>query len=160
MKCLLINLEALRGVDPEAIDCSYTEHPDNRGVVDLIEKATFNLICRHCELATCVESCPQDALEKQENEVVKRYVLRCSNCFSCAAACPFGTIIPEFIPYQTSVCDLCLGRLGEGESPLCARTAPEGAIRYGEFEENEKEGIFKVNENLLVKAVSWKKENV
>lgn len=157
---LLLNLEKLRGIDPGEIECSYTEHPDNRGVVDLIEKATFNLICRHCELATCVEACPQDALEKQEDDVVKRYVLRCSNCFSCAAACPFGTIIPEFIPYYTPVCDYCLGRLEEGEDPLCVRTAPDGAIRYGDFEENEEEGIFRVNDNLLVKAVRWEKEKV
>ena len=157
---LLINLEALRKLKPEEIECSYIEHPDNRGVVDLIEKATFYLICRHCELGTCVEACPQDALEKQENEVVKRYVLRCSNCYSCAAACPFGTIIPEYIPYHTSVCDFCLGRLKEGEAPLCAQSAPEGIIQYGEFEEDEEEGIYKVNDNLLVKAVSWKKEEV
>ncbi|MFH1039345.1 MAG: 4Fe-4S dicluster domain-containing protein [PVC group bacterium] len=153
---LLIDLEALRAVDPAAIDCSYIDHPDNRGVIDLIEKATFFLICRHCELGTCVQACPQEALEKEENEVVRRYVLRCSNCYSCAAACPFGTIIPEYIPYKTPVCDYCLGRLGEDEVPLCSRRAPKGAILFGDFEENEEEGIYQVNDHLLVKAIAWK----
>lgn len=157
---LRIDLEKIRGVDPGRIECSYFAHPDNRGVVDLIEQATFYLICRRCELGTCVESCPREALEKQENDVVKRYPLRCSNCFSCAAACPFGIIIPEYIPFHTSVCDYCLERLPPGEAPLCARTAPAGMIEYGEFAGAEEEGIFPVNENLLVKASSWRKEDV
>jgi len=156
MKRLLLDLEKLRALDPAEIDCSYTDHPDNRGVADLIEKATFFLICRHCELATCVQACPQDALEKEENEVVRRYVLRCSNCYSCAAACPFGTIIPEYIPLKTSVCDYCLDRLPEGEAPVCAQSAPEGAILFGDFKENEEEGIYKVSDHLLVKAIAWK----
>ena len=158
MNRILIDLEALRAVDPETIECSYIDHPDNKGVIDLIEKATFFLICRHCELGTCVEACPQDALEKQEDEVVKRYVLRCSNCYSCAAACPFGTIIPENIPLKTSVCDYCLDRLEEGEAPVCVDSGPEGVIRYGEFKEDEEAGVYKVNDYLLVKAVKWKEE--
>ncbi len=158
MKRLLINLEELRQLDPGTVECSYIDHPDNRGMIDLIEKATFFLICRHCELGTCVEACPQDALEKQEDEVVKRYVLRCSNCYSCAAACPFGTIIPDCIPMHTSVCDYCLGRLGEDEMPVCSVSAPEGVILYGEFEEEAEKGIYQVNENLLVKAVKWREE--
>jgi len=160
MKKLLIDLEKLRELGPEKVACSYTEHPDNRGVADLVEKATFHLICRRCDLATCVQACPQDALEKQENDVVKRYVLRCSNCFSCAAACPFGTIIPEYIPYHTPICDYCLGRLEEGEMPLCVESVPEGVIEYGEFDENEEEGIYRVNEHLLVRAKKWIKDKV
>lgn len=157
---LLIDLKKLRKLKPEEVECSYTDHPANRGVVSLIEKATFHLICRHCELGTCVEACPQDALEKEEDDIVSRYPLRCSNCYSCASACPFGTIIPEFIPYHTPTCDYCLGRLGEGEVPLCVRSAPEGAIQYGDFKEDEKEGIFRVDDNLLVKTIRWEKEKV
>ena len=156
---LLIDLKALRAMDPEDIACSYIDHPDNRGVIDLIEKATFYLICRHCELGTCVEACPQEALEKEENDVVKRYVLRCSNCYSCAAACPFGTIIPEYIPLKTPVCDYCVGRLEEGSVPVCVRSVPEGVILYGELEEDEEKEIYRVNENLLVKAIKWKEED-
>jgi Fe-S-cluster-containing dehydrogenase component len=157
---LLIDLEAVRKLAPEAVACSYSDHPDNRGVQDLVEKATFSVICRHCELATCVQSCPQDALEKQTNDVVTRYVLRCSNCYSCAAACPFGTIIPEYIPLHTSVCDVCLGRLPPGEVPLCARSAPEEAIQYGDFSADEATGIYPFGEHVLVKAGKWEKDKV
>jgi Fe-S-cluster-containing dehydrogenase component len=155
---LLIDLEALRKLPPEAVECSYRDHPGNRGVVALIELAAFSLICRRCEQAPCVLSCPQDALEKQQDDIVKRYVLRCSNCYSCSAACPFGIIIPEFIPLRTSVCDYCLSRLEEGEIPACARSVPGGEIRFGEFEADEKAGVFPLGEYLLVKAERWLEE--
>lgn len=157
---LLIDLESLRRISPAAIACSYSDHPGNRGVQDLVEKATFAVICRRCELAACVAACPQEALEKREDDVVVRHVLRCSNCYSCAAACPFGTIIPEYIPLQTSVCDVCLGRLSPGEIPLCARSAPEGSIRYGDFAPDPAQEIHLWGENVLVRAGKWEKEKV
>ncbi len=152
---LLIDLEALRRLPPETVECSYRDHPANRGMAALIELSTFALICRRCEQAPCVASCPQDALEKQADEIVKRYVLRCSNCYSCAAACPFGIIVPEYIPLKTSVCDFCLARLDNGASPLCALSAPAGEIRYGDFAADEEAGIFPVGDNLLVRAEKW-----
>ncbi len=157
---LLIDLEALRRLPSDAVSCSYSDHPENRGVQDLVEKATFVVICRRCELATCVASCPQDALEKRADDIVVRHVLRCSNCFSCAAACPFGTIIPGYIPLHTSTCDVCLGRLASGEIPFCARSAPEGAIRYGDFAADDAQGLYPYGEHVLVKAGKWEKEKV
>ena len=102
----------------------------------------------------------QEALEKRADDVVVRHVLRCSNCYSCAAACPFGTIIPEYIPLQTSVCDVCLGRLSPGEIPLCARSAPEGSIRYGDFAPDPAQEIHPWGENVLVQAGKWEKDKV
>jgi Fe-S-cluster-containing dehydrogenase component len=158
MKRLFIDLE-ISNKHPEAVvPCSYFYHPDNRGVTALQELATFAIICRQCEEGTCVQSCPQDALEKQEDGTLKRYNMRCISCKSCAFACPFGVILPEVIPYALSQCDYCLGRLEESEEPLCVRECPvKGMVDYREVEEDPEKNIFFVGEHLAVHTPHWEK---
>ena len=132
--------------------CSYSQHPANNGITTLREFAHFAFMCRKCSDAPCVSSCPWEALEMQENNMLKRYSMRCTSCKSCSNACPFGTIYPETIPFIISRCDFCLGRLKEGESPICLQSCTVGGIKYGEFEENKEEKIVKVSEYLLVKS--------
>jgi Fe-S-cluster-containing dehydrogenase component len=157
-KRLFIDLEICRRCARCEAACSYYYHPSNDGIRSLREWAEFAVTCRKCELAPCVQACPVDALEKQEDGVVKRYNLRCVACRTCSYACPFGTILPEVIPYAVSHCDFCLGRLGEGEHPLCVGGCGERAVRYGEFEPDPKQHRFQVGEHLIVHSVPWKKE--
>jgi Fe-S-cluster-containing dehydrogenase component len=100
-----------------------------------------------------------DALEKQEDNVVKRYNLRCVSCNTCSYACPFGTIIPELIPYAVSRCDFCAGRLKDGEVPVCIGECTENAIQYGEFEADPNKHYFEIGDHLVVHATPWKKED-
>lgn len=137
--------------------CSYLYSPEKRGIDNIMELATYAVICRKCESEDCVQACTKDALEKQEDGVLKRYNMRCISCKSCSAACPFGTILPESLPYIMSHCDYCLGRLKKGEKPECVRTTKKGLIKYGEFNEDDQQNIVKINENMLVKCAPWKK---
>ena len=99
MKKLFVDLD-ICAVCPECVvDCDYLYHPGNNGITHLREKAHFALICRHCEQAPCVNSCPQEALKRGEDKVVVRSNMLCIGCNSCLAACPFGTIYPEIIPF-------------------------------------------------------------
>ena len=157
-KRLFIDLDKLNRHTEWQILCSYDGHPHNDGLTFIKEMATYALICRKCEEGTCVLACPREALEKQENGILKRYNMRCVQCRSCSYACPFGTILPELVPYRTSVCDYCIGRLRNGEAPLCVQTCPEGAILYGEFEEKADENAFLVGDKLVVRTASWEKE--
>ena len=157
-KRLYIDLEKCRECDSCSAKCSYFYHPYNNGVIYLREIGEFATTCRKCEKAPCVISCPHDALEKQENGILKRYNMRCVACNTCSYACPFGTIFPEVIPYATSKCDYCLNRLIENEKPMCIEGCEEDAIKYGEFEPNKKEYEFLINDNLIVRSVPWKKE--
>ncbi len=131
---LIIDLPKCKTQDPRRIGCSYKHHPDNHGVVALLEKIQFSLICRKCQAAPCVEACPQNALEKvplgPDESVLKRATMLCTGCGTCAAACPFGTIYTELVPFAADVCDVCRGRLHDGEKPLCVRTCRDGAIDY------------------------------
>jgi Fe-S-cluster-containing dehydrogenase component len=157
-KRLFIDLEKCRECGPCKVRCSYFYHPFNDGVQHLREIAEFALTCRKCELAPCVESCPTDALEKLDDRIVHRHNLRCVACRTCCYACPFGTILPDVIPYAVSRCDFCLGRLGEGEEPVCVGGCTEGAIAYGEYEPDPNARCFSVGEHLIVHAIPWKKE--
>ncbi len=158
-KRLFIDLEALYRKGDIKVECSYYYHPDNDGTLALRELATYALICRQCELATCVESCPKEALEKQADGTLKRYNLRCIGCGSCGIACPFGTILPELIPYFASACDYCLGRVPEVDVPDCVKGSPDSdLIDYREVEEDAENGVYFIGDHLAVHAVSFKEK--
>jgi Fe-S-cluster-containing dehydrogenase component len=158
MKRLLIDLEHCALCPGCGQECSYSYHQSNRGLTALREFAHFAVVCRRCDDAPCVGSCPWEALEKQTDGILKRYLMRCTSCKSCANACPFGTIYPQTIPLIASRCDYCLERLAEGKRPVCVESCGHDGIQYGEFEENKEEGIYKVSEYLLVKsALQWQR---
>ena len=153
-KKLIINLDLLR---KEKVDysCSYPFHHRNNGLDYLFELATYSSICRHCEEGTCVRACPVDALYKSETGILKRYNLRCVSCKSCSIACPFGTIIPEILPYRVSLCDYCLNRVSDNDVPLCVKTSSvENLVEFKE-PAKQSDGFFLVGDNLAVYATYW-----
>jgi len=159
MKKLLIDLDVCSKCDDCGMLCSYIQHPANNGITNLRELAHFAIICRKCDDAPCVASCPWEALELQKDyNMLKRYSLRCTSCKSCTRACPFGAIYPETIPFITTRCDYCLGRLGPDEAPICLESCSPDGIKYGEFEENKEANIYRVSEHLLVKTTyKWER---
>jgi len=145
-------LDACSQCDECGMLCSYTQHHYNNGITNLREFAHFAIVCRRCDDAPCVASCPWEALEMQETKMLKRYMMRCTSCKSCSRACPFGVIYPETIPFVISRCDFCLGRLRGDELPICLQSCAHGGIKYADLEENEEESVFKASDYLLVKT--------
>jgi len=158
MKKLLIDLDVIEKDKDAGMECDYFYHPDNNGLLRIFEIANFAVVCRKCEDAPCVASCPKDALEKDENKILKRYSMRCVACKTCSHACPFGTIYPETIPYVIPQCDYCLDRLGEGKAPACVKTSRSDALQYGNFKEDEAKGICAVGDRVLVKVKKWERK--
>jgi Fe-S-cluster-containing hydrogenase component 2 len=97
---LIIDLAACDGCE----SCSV-----GPAMLALRERATFELVCRRCEHASCVLACPFDALERSEEGIIKRHNMRCVSCKSCALACPFGTIYPELLPFYSMDYDAAVG---------------------------------------------------
>ncbi|MFC1658165.1 4Fe-4S dicluster domain-containing protein [Candidatus Omnitrophota bacterium] len=156
-KRLFIDLEVCNQCPDCVVKCSYFYHPQNEGITNLREYATFALYCRQCEEAPCVGACYHDALEKQPDGVLKRYKMRCTSCKCCSLACPFGTIFADFIPYLDSKCDYCAG-ITKGV-PKCITSCPEKAIELKEIEEDPEANIYFVGKNLAVHSLKWVKED-
>ena len=125
-------------------------------VLALRERATFELVCRRCRVASCVLACPFDALERTEEGIIKRHNLRCVSCKSCALACPFGTIYMELLPfyalsYEAAIA-LVAARLragdGDGESEEC------GALAFEAVAPDDPE-LHVIDEHLAARVRRW-----
>lgn len=154
-KKLIIDLAATSLQERSGVQCSYKHHPENRGVNALLEMIRFELVCRRCESASCVQACPQGALVKRASEngdagKLQRANMLCTGCGTCAMACPFGTIYAELIPYPSSVCDLCHDRLNGEEKPLCVQTCMDGSLDYTEITLTE--DTIEVFPNIVVRV--------
>jgi len=118
--------------------------------------ALLPLICRQCKAAPCVETCPADAMIRDDNGIVRRRLLQCIGCGSCARACPFGVLpneptgtpagtrSPTYMSgHQIAKCDLCEDRTaGNGQAvPRCVAACPSGALIYADEHSAEEDGI-------------------
>lgn len=153
-KRVVIDLDKWRRSPGCQASCSYYYHPENDGVVSLVEIASFEIFCRRCDQKSCVAACRYDALEEQDDGTLKRYNMLCVACKSCVQACPFGIIIPTALLYKVTICDFCIGRK-DGE-PECVRTCSCGALTYEEIEEESNQLHF-VGEHIAVKSLAWEK---
>ncbi|MDP2173016.1 MAG: 4Fe-4S dicluster domain-containing protein [Candidatus Cloacimonadaceae bacterium] len=157
-KKILIDLAKFRETAVNGVynygECTYDFHPNNIGMKDIVEDAMLRLTCRRCEEAPCINVCPAEALEKDEEKILKRATNLCIGCQSCVAACPFGTLSNRIITNLKSICDLC--DFGEDSQPLkCMETAPKGAVEFTEEEPSEAKHIHRLNDRILVKEFVW-----
>jgi len=157
MRRLFIDLEICSSCTECKVCCGYYYHSQNNGVSSLREYATFAILCRHCEEAPCVNACYHRALERAADGHLKRYKMRCTSCKSCSLACPFGVILPGFIPYLDSRCDYCLS--GTEKLPKCVTSCPQKAIEIREVEEDPGQDIYLIGENLAVHSLRWARED-
>jgi carbon-monoxide dehydrogenase iron sulfur subunit len=84
--------------------------------------------------------------------------MRCTSCKSCSIACPFGIILPDFIPYLDAKCDFCAG--ASARIPECVTSCPEKALEVKEVQESLEQNIYFVGEHLAVHTRRWSREDV
>jgi len=114
--------------------------------------------CLQCENPPCVNVCPVAATFSTPEGVVVIDEPRCIGCRICMAACPYdrrffnwgqAPIPPEAflsdysadhqVPARTGTvmkCDFCVDMVRGGSLPMCVQACPQGAIYYGDLEED------------------------
>ena len=90
---------------------------------------TVTAACHHCEEPGCMAGCPVRAYDKDPvTGVVHHLDDQCIGCRYCQLMCPYD--VPQYSERLGIVrkCDMCRGRLAEGEAPACVQGCPNGAI--------------------------------
>lgn len=90
---------------------------------------TITTACHHCADPACLNGCPVLAYEKDPlTGIVRHLDDQCIGCSYCVLMCPYD--VPKYNPARGIVrkCDMCHGRLSEGEAPACVQACPTHAI--------------------------------
>ena len=91
---------------------------------------TVTTACHHCEDPACSNGCPVLAYDKDAvTGIVRHLDDQCIGCSYCILKCPYD--VPKFNLKRGIVrkCDMCHGRLAEGEAPACVQACPNEAIK-------------------------------
>jgi Fe-S-cluster-containing hydrogenase component 2 len=153
-KKLLIDLLKLRETENITTDAVFRKGNYFGSFKTIRELASFQYTCRKCENAPCINACPAEALEKDENGVVSRAVNLCIRCKSCIVICPFGTLMNDLFEVKTS--GYRFYELNdEEELKKFASAFPKDVVSVVDMDENPEENIYKLNDKILIKEKTW-----
>lgn len=115
--------------------------PENRSWVTEEEKGDYPNVhvlktaqlCNHCEKTPCVDVCPVDATDKNEEGIVYIDKETCIGCYACVEACPYGARNKDEEAKKADKCDFCAHRLEKGLLPACISTCTTGARYFGDL---------------------------
>jgi len=92
-------------------------------------------VCKHCEVAGCLEACPTGAIVRTEFGGVFIQPDICNGCAYCIVACPFGVVQRNPSDGRAFKCTFCYDRQKVGLAPACATACPTESIKFGEIDE-------------------------
>ena len=96
----------------------------------------YPVVCKFCDPALCIESCPSNALIRNENNVIVVIEEKCIGCSTCINVCPYGAIKMHPIKAIPLICDLC------GGEPVCISKCPTNALSIHPINEIDIDVIF------------------
>ncbi|HET9364157.1 MAG TPA: 4Fe-4S dicluster domain-containing protein [Candidatus Angelobacter sp.] len=116
----------------------FVEHEPIAGsggnAADLNSWAFSSDVCKHCEVAGCLEACPTGAIVRTEFGGVYVQPDVCNGCAYCVVACPFGVVQKNKDDGRAFKCTFCYDRQKAGLKPACAKACPTESIQFGEIE--------------------------
>ena len=116
----------------------FVEHNPEPGLggnaADLSSWVFSSDVCKHCEVAGCLEACPTGAIVRTEFGGVYVQADVCNGCGYCVVACPFGVVQKNEEDGRAFKCTFCYDRQKAGLEPACAKACPTASIKFGEIE--------------------------
>jgi formate dehydrogenase iron-sulfur subunit len=116
----------------------FVEHDSQPGLggnaPDLSSWVFSSDVCKHCEVAGCLEACPTGAIVRTEFGGVYVQPDVCNGCAYCVVACPFGVVQKNKDDGRAFKCTFCYDRQKAGLEPACAKACPTESIQFGEIE--------------------------
>jgi formate dehydrogenase iron-sulfur subunit len=103
-------------------------------------------VCKHCEVAGCLEACPTGSIVRTEFGSVYVQPDVCNGCGYCVVSCPFGVIDKSPDDGRAFKCTFCYDRQKAGMMPACAKACPTESILFGDLEEMRERAEFRVAE--------------
>jgi Fe-S-cluster-containing dehydrogenase component len=103
--------------------------------IKVIERtpAHIPIYCHHCARPPCKDSCPEEAISRNEWGIVRVDEELCIGCKACIEACPFGAMQFDEEKEVALMCDLCYERLQNNEEPACSLVCPTRCILWGDM---------------------------
>ncbi len=92
-------------------------------------------VCKHCEVAGCLEACPTGAIVRMEFGAVFIQPDVCNGCAYCVVSCPFGVVEKNPEDGRAFKCTFCSDRQKVGLEPACAHACPTKSIMFGSLNE-------------------------
>ena len=99
------------------------------GVFPQTQRIYLSMGCNHCLDPACMTSCPTEAYTKDPRTgIVLHSADSCIGCEYCIWNCPYS--VPTFNKARGVVgkCDMCHGRLADGDAPACVDACPSEAL--------------------------------
>jgi formate dehydrogenase iron-sulfur subunit len=96
-------------------------------------------VCKHCEVAGCLEACPTGALVRTEFGGVFLQPDICNGCAYCVISCPFGVVQKNEDDGRAFKCTFCVDRQKAELMPACAKVCPTESIKFGRLDEMRRE---------------------
>lgn len=93
------------------------------------------IFCRHCDRPECVYTCQTGAMRKDKDTGFVLYdKSRCSSCYMCIMACPYGVLKADRIEYKEIMkCDMCTKYFAkDGSEAQCVARCPMNALTLEE----------------------------
>jgi formate dehydrogenase iron-sulfur subunit len=92
-------------------------------------------VCKHCEVAGCLEACPTGSIIRTEFGSVYVQPDICNGCGFCVVSCPFGVVQKNPNDGRAFKCTFCYDRQKAGLKPACAKACPTESILFGPLEQ-------------------------
>jgi len=97
--------------------------------------------CQQCQDAPCLKACPNEAIYRDKNGIVRIYEEKCDLSLNCVKACPYDA---RFVDTRKNITDKCIfcadTRLARGETTTaCQITCPAKVRIFGDLDDSKSE---------------------